>query len=132
MQHRDHKHEALRSGERRAKAARFGGTVNGADSAGLRLHFNELNGLAEKIFTAVSRPGVNVFRHRGRRRNRINRSDFRKGIRYIGGCLITVHSFSNLFYHLVSLLFHVQRLTIFSLYIYTVYVSRIVAVPFMH
>ena len=64
MQHRDHKHEALRSGERRAKAARFGGTVNGADSAGLRLHFNELNGLAEKIFTAVSRPGVNVFRHR--------------------------------------------------------------------
>ena len=76
----DHQQKALRSGKGSGQSAALQRAVHRTRSAGLGLHFHNLYLLAKQVFLALGRPFVRHFRHDGRRRDGVNRSDIGKRI----------------------------------------------------
>ena len=60
----DHQQQTLRRGERRGQGAALQRTVHGARGARLRLHLDDLHGLAEDIPAPLRGPLVHEFGHR--------------------------------------------------------------------
>ena len=89
----DHQQQALGSGIGGGQRARGQRTVHRTGRAGLRLHLNYLNGIAEDVFQAVCRPLVGNFRHGGGRCDGVNRRYIRKRVGYMCGGIVTVHGF---------------------------------------
>ena len=90
---RDHQQQALGRRVGRRQCARVQRAVHGAGRAGLRLHLLHLHGAAEDVLTACGCPLVHVVRHRAGRGDGVDRRDFGKRIRYMGGRVIAVHGF---------------------------------------
>ena len=90
---RDHEQQALRSsvsGSQRTSRQR---AVNCTGSTSFRLHFYDLDRFPKNVFHTRSSPFISDFCHVGRRSNRVDCSDFSKGIRNMSGSGITIHSF---------------------------------------
>ena len=95
----DHQQQALRRREGRGQGTALQRSVHGTGSAGLRLHFNDLDGLAENILTSLSGPLVHELGHRRRRRDGIDGCDFREHISHMGRSVVTITSDKFLFCH---------------------------------
>ncbi len=94
---RNHQQQTLRCSVGRCQSACLQRAVNRTRCTALRLHLLHENRLAEDILTAGCGPFVNVFCHRRRRGDRVNGRHFRKHVRNVGCCLITVTSQEFLF-----------------------------------
>ena len=91
---RDHQEQALGSGVCGGQCASCKGAMHCAGCARLGLHLGNLYFSSEKILSVCSSILVRLIRHRGRRGDRIDRSNIRKRIRYMRGGGVAVHSFS--------------------------------------
>ena len=87
-----HQHQALRGSEADRQAARLQSAVHGTGRACLGLHLDQLYPLTKQVLFPVGGPDIGFDCHRGRRRNRIDRSNFGKSIRHIGAGFVTVYS----------------------------------------
>ena len=87
----DHQQKALRSGKGGGQRTALQRAVYGTGSAGLRLHFHNFYLLAEQVFLSICRPFVRHFRHYGRRRDGVNRSNVGKGVRCVRRSVVTIH-----------------------------------------
>ena len=95
----DHQQKALRCGEGRGQRTALQRSVHGAGSAGLRLHFNDFDGLAEDIFASLRSPLVHELGHRRRRCDGIDGCDFREHISHMGRSVVTITGDKFLFCH---------------------------------
>ena len=89
---RNHQQKTLGSGEGGRQRTGLQGAVHGAGGACLALHLGDLDGLAPQVLLAVGSPFVYIFRHGGRRRDRVDGgmlaeqvSDVRSGLVAITG-----------------------------------------------
>ena len=89
----DHQQQALGGGVSSGQGAGGQGAVDGAGRAGLGLHLNDLDGLAEDILAASGGPLVHVVRHGAGRRDGIDAGHLGKGVGHVGGGGVAVHSF---------------------------------------
>ena len=89
----DHQHHALAGRVAGAKAAAVQRAVHGGDCAGLALHLDQLDRLAEDVLHAAGCPCINMVCHRAGGGDGIDGCNFGKRIRCVCGCLITVHCF---------------------------------------
>ncbi len=87
----DHQQQALRSGEGGGDSTCTQRAVHSACSAGLRLHLNDLDLVAEDILLAGCGPLVHGVSHRRGRGNGVDSSHVRVGICYMGGSGIAIH-----------------------------------------
>ena len=76
----NHQQQTLRCGERRGQRAALQRTVHGTRGTGLRLHFDDLDRLAEDVLATLGRPLVDQFRHGRRRRDGIDCSHLREQV----------------------------------------------------
>ena len=88
----DHQQQALRSGEGGGNSTCTQRAVDSTSGAGLGLHLNDLDLVAEDVLLAGCRPLVHRVSHRRRRGNGVDGSHVRVGIRYMGGSGIAIHS----------------------------------------
>ena len=88
----DHQQQALRSGEGGGNSTCTQRAVDSTSGAGLGLHLNDLDLIAEDVLLAGCRPLVHRVSHRRRRGNGVDGSHVRVGIRYMGGSGIAIHS----------------------------------------
>ena len=72
--------------------------MHGTRGAGLTLHLSDLDGLAPEVLLAVGSPLVHVFRHRGRRRDRVDGSVLAEQVSDIRRCLVTITGDEFLFF----------------------------------
>ena len=93
----DHQKQTLRSRIGRSQSACLQRAVHRTRCAALRLHLLHENRLAEDVLSAGCGPLVDVFCHSRRRGDRVNGRHFRKHVRDVGCCLITVTSQEFLF-----------------------------------
>ena len=108
---RDHEQQTLRRGKRRGQCARLERTVHCARSAALALHLRDAYLLAEQIDSAVGRPVIRDFRHRGRRRDRVDCRHVGKCIRDVGCGSVAVdgHGLSHFYASCVFSRFVIRR-----------------------
>ena len=92
---RDHQQQALRSGVGAGQGAGLQRAVHCAGRAGLRLHLDQLYGLAKQVLLAVGSPRIHVVSHGAGRSDGVNGSYLSKRIRYVCGSFITVHRFKH-------------------------------------
>ena len=92
----NHQHQALRGGEGCSQSAGFQSAVTSADGAGFRLHLHQTDGLAKDVLQPVRGPLVGVFRHGGRRGDRVDRGDFGESIRDVRSSFVAVHNLHDL------------------------------------
>ena len=86
----NHQQQTLRCGEGRGQSAALERSVDRTGSTSLRLHFNNLYGLTEDVLASLGGPLVDEFSHCGRRRNGVNRRNFREHIRDMRRSVVTV------------------------------------------
>ena len=103
----DHQQQALGGGEGGGQRARGQRAVHGAGRAGFRLHFGNVNRLAKQVLAALRRPFVHILRHRGGRRDGVDRGDIAERIRDVADRSVTVDRV--LERHLGILLYSVYR-----------------------
>ena len=89
----DHQQQALRGGERRRQRAREQRAVHGARDAGLGLKLLDTRGVVPEIGHLLRRPFVARFRHRGGRRNRVNRDYLAESVGDGSDGFVRVHRF---------------------------------------
>ena len=87
----DHQQQALRSGEGGGNSTCTQRAVHSAGSAGLRLHLDDLDLVAEDVLLASCGPLVHRVSHRRRRGNGVDGSHVRVGICYMSGSGIAIH-----------------------------------------
>ena len=92
---RDHQQQALRSGVGAGQGAGLQRAVHCAGRAGLRLHLDQLYGLAKQVLLAVGSPRIHVVSHGAGRSDGVNGSYLSKRIRHVCGSFITVHRFKH-------------------------------------
>ena len=92
VQNGNHQHKALRRGKACRERAALKRAVYRRRSAGLRLHLHEPHSLPEQIFLSFCGPQIRLSGHRRRRRDRINRGNFRKGIGNVSSRFVAVDS----------------------------------------
>ena len=95
----NHQQQPLRCGERRGQRAALQRTVHGTRGTGLRLHLDYPDCFSENIFTTLSGPLIDKFRHRRGRSDGVNRRNLREHISYVGCRVITVACDKFLFCH---------------------------------
>ena len=88
---RDHQQQALRSSVGAGQGAGLQRAVHCAGRAGLRLHLDQLYGLAKQVLLAIGSPCIHMVSHGAGRSDGVNGSYLGKRIRYVCGSLITVH-----------------------------------------
>ena len=82
---RDHQQKPLRSSIGRRQSAGGQRAVNGAGSACLGLHLDDLDAVAEDVLTALRRPLVDIVGHRAGGGDGVDAGYFRKGVADMGG-----------------------------------------------
>ena len=87
---RNHQQQPLRSGERSGQSTSLERTVHCAGGSCLGLHLNDFDCLPKNVFTSACRPFVDIFCHRGRRSDRIDRRYLAEHISDVGGCVVSV------------------------------------------
>ena len=87
----DHQQQALRSGEGGGNSTCTQRAVHCAGCAGLRLHLDDLDLIAEDVLLTCCRPLVHRVSHRRRRGNGVDGSHVRVGICYMSGSGIAIH-----------------------------------------
>ena len=87
----DHQQQALRSGEGGGNSTCTQRAVNCAGCAGLRLHLDDLDLVAEDVLLTCCGPLVHRVSHRRRRGNGVDGSHVRVGICYMSGSGIAIH-----------------------------------------
>ena len=87
----DHQQQTLGSGEGGGDSACTQCAVNSACGAGLRLHLDDLDLVAEDILLACCGPLVHRISHRRRRGNRIDGSNVGKRISYMRSRGVAIH-----------------------------------------
>jgi hypothetical protein len=90
----DHQQQALRSGEGGGNSTCTQRAVHSAGSAGLRLHLDDLDLVAEDVLLASCGPLVHRVSHRRRRGNGVDGSHVRVGICYMSGSGISMVCFA--------------------------------------
>ena len=98
-----HQQQALRRGESGGQSPLLQRTVQSAGRAGFRLHLDDVGHLAPEVLFAGRRPVVGVLAHRGRRRDRVDRDHFRKGVCDAGSSLVAVDADPLAYVHASSL-----------------------------
>ena len=88
---RDHQQKTLRSSIGRRQSAGGQRAVNGAGSACLGLHLDDLDAVAEDVLTALRRPLVDIVGHRAGGGDGVDAGYFRKGVADMGGGGVAVH-----------------------------------------
>ena len=89
----DHQQQALRGGVGGGQRARVERAVDGAGGASLRLHLDDLHGVAKDIFLPLSGPLVHIVGHGTGRRDGVNAGYLGKGVADIRGGVVAVHGF---------------------------------------
>ena len=100
---RDHQQQTLRSGVGRGQSTCVESAVDRAGSAGLSLHLLHLDGGAEDVLPAGSRPLVNIVGHGAGRGDGVDSGDFGECVGYMGGRVVAVHCFEvslHFYFHL--------------------------------
>ena len=87
----DHQQQALRSGEGGGNSTCTQRAVHSAGSAGLRLHLDDLDLVAEDVLLTGCGPLVHRVSHRRRRGNGVDSSHVRVGVCYMSGSGIAIH-----------------------------------------
>ena len=87
----DHQQQALRSGEGGGNSTCTQRAVHSTGSAGLRLHLDDLDLVAEDVLLTGCGPLVHRVSHRRRRGNGVDSSHVRVGICYMSGSGIAIH-----------------------------------------
>ena len=87
----DHQQQALRSGEGGGNSTCTQRAVHSAGSAGLRLHLDDLDLVAEDVLLTSCGPLVHRVSHRRRRGNGVDSSHVRVGVCYMSGSGIAIH-----------------------------------------
>jgi hypothetical protein len=87
----DHQQQALRCGEGGGNSTCTQRAVHSACSAGLGLHLDDLDLVAENVLLASCGPLVHGVSHRRRRGNGVDSSHVRVGICYMGSSGIAIH-----------------------------------------
>jgi hypothetical protein len=67
--------------------------VDGTGGTSLRLHLNDLNGVAKDVLAASSGPLVNIVGHGAGGGDGVNASNLGKGVADVGGSGVAVHGF---------------------------------------
>ena len=98
----DHQHQALGGRKGGGQCAGLQGAVARTGGACLGLHLDHVHRRTEQVLPALSGPLVHFLRHRGRRRDRVNRSDFGEGICHMSRSGVTIHNYV-FFLHLMHL-----------------------------
>ena len=88
---RDHQQQTLRSGVGGGQRAGCERAVHRAGGAGLGLHLDDLDAVAEDVEATLRRPLVNVVRHRAGRGDGVDAGYFGKGVADMRGGGIAVH-----------------------------------------
>ena len=87
----DHQQQALRGGEGGGDGTGGQRAVNGTGSAGFRLHFHHLDGVAEHVLQTGGGPLVNGIGHGAGRGDGVNGSHFGERICYVRRSGIAIH-----------------------------------------
>ena len=90
----DHQQQALGGSVSGSQSAGLERAVDRAGGTALRLHFDHLDRLAEKVFLSVSGPLVHILRHGRGGRDGEDARHFREGIGDVRRCLVAVHDFN--------------------------------------
>ena len=89
----DHQQQALGGGVGGGQSAGIEGTMNGAGSAGLRLHLLHLDSRAKNVLAALGGPLVDIVSHGAGRGDGVDGGYFSEGVGYVGGGVVAVHGF---------------------------------------
>ena len=100
----DHQQQTLRRGERRRQGTALQRTVYGACGTGFGLHLDNFHRFAENIFATLCGPLVHEFGHGRRRRDGIDRRNFREHVCNMCRSVVTITSDKFLFCHFVEIL----------------------------
>ena len=100
----DHQQQTLRRGERRRQGTALQRTVHGACGTGFGLHLDNFHRFAENIFATLCGPLVHEFGHGRRRRDGIDRRNFREHVCNMCRSVVTITSDKFLFCHFVEIL----------------------------
>ena len=95
----NHQQQALRCRKSRSQRTALQRSVHGTGGTGLRLHLDYPDCFSENIFTTLSGPLIDKFRHRRGRSDGVNRRNLREHISYVGCRVITVACDKFLFCH---------------------------------
>ena len=95
----NHQQQTLRCRKSRSQRTALQRSVHGAGGTGLRLHLDYPDCFSENIFTTLSGPLIDKFRHRRGRSDGVNRRNLREHISYVGCRVITVACDKFLFCH---------------------------------
>lgn len=90
---RNHQHKPLGSRIACRQDTGVNCTIYNGNRAAFRLHLDKLDRLTENVLLAMGSPRVDMFSHRGRRRNRIDSGNFRKCVGRISRSFVTIHCF---------------------------------------
>ena len=100
----DHQQQTLRRGERRRQGTALQRTVHGACGTGFGLHLDNFHRFAENILATLGGPLVHEFGHGRRRRDGIDRRNFREHVCNMCRSVVTITSDKFLFCHFVKIL----------------------------
>ena len=95
---RNHQEKTLGGGVGGRQRTGLQGAVHGAGGACLALHLGDADGLAPEVLLAVGGPFVDVLRHRGRRRDRVNGSVLAEQVSDVRRRLVTITGDEFLFF----------------------------------
>ena len=87
----DHQHQTLSGGVSGGQGTGLQRAVAGTGGTGLRLHFDDLHGLAEQVLLTLRSPLVNGLGHLRGGGDRVNCCDFGKCIGCICRSGVTIH-----------------------------------------
>ena len=90
---RDHQQQSLRGGVGGGQSAGSQRAVDRTGSAGLGLHLNDLDGVAEDVLLALSGPLIHVVSHRAGRGDGVDAGNLSECIGYPCSCVVGVHGF---------------------------------------
>ena len=98
----DHQQQALRGGIGGGQSTGGQGAVNGAGSAGLGLHLDDLHGVAEDVLLAVGGPLIHIVSHGAGRSDGVDAGNVGKGVRDPCRGVVGVHRLLFSYYHVLN------------------------------